>query len=62
MAMPLSPPNAFNDRDRGLVEERNAVPQQIAFVGGEQQRPLPDGESGHRADADQIRLRADENS
>ena len=62
MAMPISPPNAFTIAIGGLVEERNAVPQQIAFVGGEQQRPLPDGESGHRADADQIRLRAAGNS
>ncbi len=46
----------LDDGDRGLVEERDAVPQHVAFFGHHQQRALADGEGGHRADADEARL------
>ncbi len=48
------PAQCLDDGDSGVVEERNAVPQHVALVGRKQQRPLPDGEHRHGADADEI--------
>jgi hypothetical protein len=56
---PRPPPpcaQAFDQRDGGLVEERDAVPQYVAFVATQEQRALRDGEVRHAADADQVRL------
>src|SRR6185437_7628275 len=47
---------AFDEGDCGLVEQRDAVPQDVAFIGHHQKRALGDSEGGYRADTDEPRL------
>src|SRR4029079_10390781 len=46
----------LHDLDRGGIDERDAVPQDVATRRAQQQRALPDGELRHRTDADQAGL------
>ena len=44
---------AIHGRNRRLVNQADAVPQQVALRRLHQQRPLPDGKAGLRANAGQ---------
>jgi len=45
-----------HDLDRGVIDERDAVPEDVAAWRAQQQRALTDGKLRHRADADQAGL------
>jgi len=54
MAMPASP--LLHDLDGGGIDERDAVPQNIAFGRAQEERALADGKFRHGPDADQAAL------
>src|SRR5712692_5985630 len=55
-ADPLEAAEPVDQRDGGVVEDRDAIPQHVAVRRQHQQGPLADGELRLRADADYARL------
>src|SRR5262249_54764521 len=50
------PAERLHDLDGGGIDERDAVPQNIAFGSAQDERALADGEFRHRSDPDQAGL------
>ena len=53
MAMSAEP---VDQRDRGVVDQRDAIPENVSLRRTHEQRALPDGEPRRGADTDQARL------
>ncbi len=57
---PCQSAKRLHDGDRGLIQEADAVPQDVASRGAQDQRPLPDREGGKGADPHQPLLQPSE--
>ena len=54
----VQPSERRDDLDRGVVEQRDAIPEHVAGWCLEQQRPLPNAEGRRGADPQQLRFEA----